>query len=286
MMHLVSVVIPTYNRVSTLQIAIESVLCQTYRNIEIIVVDDKSDDYTLEYLKSITDSRVKFVQLHENKGGAYARNIGVENSTGSLIAFLDSDDYWQSEKLSEQVKCVPNFGDWIIYNKVLCKQNERDFFFQRLPFIPNTHNIFDYLIADKNFIQTSGLLMPRQIALAFPFNEKLRRHQDLDLIIRMVDAGLPLLYCDYPGVYWTFDSANTQRVSSGNNVAPTLYWINQYKRRLPRRSLAELWAVQVAPRLIKKKPLVAIVYLLAGLCLSPRIAVRLVSKLYKIRFAK
>lgn len=98
---LLSVVIPTYNRVDYLREAIESVLAQTYKNYEILVVDDGSTDNTRELVASYA-SRIKYI-YQDNKGPSAARNNGIRNAKGNLIAFLDSDDLWHPDKLAKQV---------------------------------------------------------------------------------------------------------------------------------------------------------------------------------------
>jgi len=97
---MVSVIIPTFNRGYIVAEAIESVLSQTYRDFEIIVVDDGSTDNTREVLEPYRDRIRYFYQ--ENKGVAGARNKGIEESRGAFIAFLDSDDIWLPEKLERQ----------------------------------------------------------------------------------------------------------------------------------------------------------------------------------------
>ena len=99
---LVSVIIPTYNRAWALKKAIESVLAQDYKNFELIVVDDGSTDDT-EALVSEYAKAVKFIQ-QPNLGVSAARNKGISIASGALIAFLDSDDYWEPQKLSAQVE--------------------------------------------------------------------------------------------------------------------------------------------------------------------------------------
>ncbi len=100
----ISVVIPTYNRSSLVQRAIKSVLSQTLNLYEIIVVDDGSSDDTLKVLKNYP---VKV--LHQkNSGVSSARNLGIKNSSGDVIAFLDSDDEWEKEKLEIQIKLHQN----------------------------------------------------------------------------------------------------------------------------------------------------------------------------------
>lgn len=102
-MPLVSVIIPTYNRVATLPRAMDSVLNQTYGNLELIVVDDGSTDGTQEYVRGVSDKRVRYVKGDGNRGPAVARNLGVKLAQGEYIAFQDSDDEWHEDKLEKQV---------------------------------------------------------------------------------------------------------------------------------------------------------------------------------------
>jgi glycosyltransferase involved in cell wall biosynthesis len=100
---LVSVILPTYNRRVTLRRAIDSVLAQTWRNLELIVVDDGSEDGTDDLVRSVRDSRLRVLRQACNEGVATARNRGLAEAKGGLIAFLDSDDEWRPEKLERQV---------------------------------------------------------------------------------------------------------------------------------------------------------------------------------------
>ena len=100
----VSVIIPTYNREKLIIRAIESVLAQTYKDFEIVVVDDGSSDATKTALAPF-DGKIKYI-YQDNAGIALARNRGIKESAGDYIAFLDSDDYWVPEKLAEQVKIL------------------------------------------------------------------------------------------------------------------------------------------------------------------------------------
>ena len=90
----VSVIIPLYNEEKYILECINSVINQTYKNLEIIIVDDKSTDNSLKILEQIKDDRIKTIKLDKNSGVAHARNKGVEVSTGDYICFLDSDDFW------------------------------------------------------------------------------------------------------------------------------------------------------------------------------------------------
>ncbi|MCS7214284.1 MAG: glycosyltransferase [Candidatus Calescibacterium sp.] len=101
---LVSVIIPTYNRAHLVRKSIESVLNQTYRNVEVIVVDDGSNDNTEEVVKSIKDKRVKYIKHERNYGPAHARNTGVNSAEGEFIAILDSDDLYMPQKIEKQIE--------------------------------------------------------------------------------------------------------------------------------------------------------------------------------------
>ena len=97
---MISVIIPVYNREQTIRRAVESVLKQTYKDFEIIVIDDGSTDNTVSQLKGLP------VQLisQENRGVSHARNVGIKASKGEYIALLDSDDEWLPQKLEKQIQ--------------------------------------------------------------------------------------------------------------------------------------------------------------------------------------
>ena len=99
----VSIIIPTFNRRDYITIALDSVLKQTYKDYEIIIIDDGSSDDTKEVLKPYQDNIRYFYQ--DNKGIPTTRNKGIKEAQGDYIAFLDSDDYWLPEKLERQIEC-------------------------------------------------------------------------------------------------------------------------------------------------------------------------------------
>jgi len=99
-MPLVSVVIPTYNHANFIGKALRSILDQTYQNWEAIVIDNQSTDQTHEILKKYKDPRIKYFKINNNGIIAKSRNFGIKIAKGEWVAFLDSDDYWTSDKLS------------------------------------------------------------------------------------------------------------------------------------------------------------------------------------------
>ena len=104
----VSVIIPIHNSSLYLEECINSVVNQTYKNLEIILINDNSTDNSIDIINSFCDKRIKVINLDNNYGVSIARNKGVELSTGDFICFLDSDDYWNLKKIEKQVKFIKN----------------------------------------------------------------------------------------------------------------------------------------------------------------------------------
>jgi glycosyltransferase involved in cell wall biosynthesis len=183
-MPLVSVVIPTRDRLSLLTRALESVHDQTYSNLEVIVVDDGSIDGTPDILAR--DDRVRLIRLDASVGGAAARNRGIAAARGDLIAFLDSDDQWLPEKLSAQVAVFehnPRVG--AVYCRHFDHDDETGVRSQSKGRI-YTGDIMPELLSG-NCPRTVSLFVVRKSALerAGGFDEGLRGFQDTDLWLRL-----------------------------------------------------------------------------------------------------
>jgi len=112
-MPLVSVVVPVYNVEQYLEEALTSVITQSYPHLDIIVVDDESPDQSIELIQQrFDDPRIRIIR-QKNRGLAGARNTGIRRARGEFIAFLDSDDFWQSDKIERHIQVMqanPNYG--------------------------------------------------------------------------------------------------------------------------------------------------------------------------------
>lgn len=106
---LVSIILPTFNRAAFLPDTLDSVFAQTYPHWELIIIDDGSTDNTVELLKSYDDPRVKYI-YQENQGVSGARNTGIAQCAGDMIALLDSDDIWLPKKLEKQLAYMEKHG--------------------------------------------------------------------------------------------------------------------------------------------------------------------------------
>lgn len=181
----ISVIIPAYNSEKTIRETIESVLQQTFSDFELIVIDDGSQDSTLEIISSMQDSRMK-VFSYPNAGGAVSRNRGFSYSSGEFIAFLDSDDLWTPDKLESQLKALQeNPQAAVAYSWMDCIDESGKFFrpgshrtetgdiFAKLFLIPFVESGSNPLIRRQAFIEVGG------------FDESLSASQDYDLYLRL-----------------------------------------------------------------------------------------------------
>jgi len=184
-MRVISVVIPTHNRVELLEKAVKSVLNQTYSDLEIIIVDDASTDDTESRIKRFGSDKITYFRVDESKGGNHARNIGIEKSTGEYIAFLDDDDEWMPTKLQEQMLIFKRdesiglvyTGAEVIYTANNGKYN----------IIPTKKGELSKDILTYNYIGTTSSVMVRKdiINLAGRFDLEMPALQDYDLWIRI-----------------------------------------------------------------------------------------------------
>lgn len=104
--YLVSIVTPAYNASNTIRETADSVISQTFSNWEWLIVDDGSSDNTIEIIQSLIekDRRIKLLKTESNSGAATARNVGIKEAKGNFIAYIDSDDLWEKDKLEKQIK--------------------------------------------------------------------------------------------------------------------------------------------------------------------------------------
>jgi len=126
---LVSVIIPTYNSAQYLLRALSSVANQNYQNWEAIIVDNHSLDNTEDIVKSFNDDRIKLLKIHNHGIIAASRNLAIKSAAGDWLAFLDADDAWEPEKLSEVARCFS--GSDLIFHDMLIDYEQKRSLFQK-----------------------------------------------------------------------------------------------------------------------------------------------------------
>lgn len=181
MSDLISVIIPTFNRADLIGKSISSVLNQTYKNFELIIVDDGSTDNTFSVVKGFEDQRIKYIK-QENSGACCARNNGINHSNGKYIAFHDSDDIWHDDKLQSQLDCILRVNADV----VCCRMNRyfEDGFVRKEPYSIET----GFLSKDMSplGISTQTIFGKAEVFKTLLFDECMPRLQDFEIMLRIL----------------------------------------------------------------------------------------------------
>lgn len=259
---LISVVIPTYNRAGVIPTTIQSVLAQTYRNLEIIVVDDASADRTQEVVSGFSDRRIRYICHEQNRGGSVARNTGVTAAKGSFIAFLDSDDAWLPSKLEVQLAAIlgcPEPQNTVIYSPLKSlagvpadlKDELRGIYWaERVPQRGKAEiePVADYLFCEEGVIQTSTLLLHSDLARRTRFDESLKKHQDYGLCLQLEANGAKFIFVEETLAIWNHDP-QLDHIGAGRNHRASITFLEKYRHYFSTRA-ASMFAIQVIFRAI------------------------------------
>lgn len=232
---LVSVIMPSYNASQFIAESINSVLLQTYSNWELLVVDDCSKDHSVEVVQKFIDidGRVRLFPLERNVGAAAARNIAIEHAKGQYIAFLDSDDVWNEDKLKKQLAFMKQnsyaftFSDYYVMEEdgkktgnmitvpasltyhqylrntiigcltvIIDRKQIGDF---RMPLIKSSHDMALWLLIMKRGFKAYGLkevLAGYRLVSTSNTAKKWKAAKDVWKVYRKIE-GLSVLYATY-----------------------------------------------------------------------------------------
>ena len=178
---IVSIVIPMYNNGNSILRAVRSVQGQTFRELEVLVVDDGSDDDGLEQVKALNDERVRLFRLpHRNAN--VARNYGIRHSRGKYIAMLDADDEWTDRHLECSLQVLQAAGADGVYGSLILRGESDQLVTTRA--IRDGETTIDFLLANGYAAQTSTLVMTAASAADVGWDETLQRHQDYNFVVR------------------------------------------------------------------------------------------------------
>lgn len=235
---LVSAIIPTYNRARLVCEAIESVLCQTYSHIEIIVVDDGSTDNTPDELKHF-GNRIRII-TQRNAGPSSARNRGIAASHGELIAFLDSDDLWLPTKLERQVQLLQRSGEAVpccLCNIMMHWTGKKVSSFE----ISRMRPVLEEglwlnpaeVLATRFLLFNQGAVIRRSTLDAIGgYDPRLRLLEDYELALRLALVG-PWTFIREPLVVWRETAGSCYQGSRGDDTH-----VQQLLEQILERSLA------------------------------------------------
>ena len=184
---LVTVIIPTYNRWPSVCDAIDSVLSQTYKNIECLVVDDASQDDTKEQLISKYANSIIVVSNSENKGQSFGRNHGVKKAKGDYLCFLDSDDIFTEDAIQSRMSLYDNDLCFQGVSFGLCVSEEKgdtnNYLLQKKA--NESLSISEY-IDNKGWIRNNSYIIPSQVMKRVGlYNDLLFNKEEIELFLRL-----------------------------------------------------------------------------------------------------
>jgi glycosyltransferase involved in cell wall biosynthesis len=222
-----------------------------------VVIDGtkESNHDTIQALAAIADPRLTAVSLPSPVGGAEARNVGMRMCRADFIAWLDDDDEWLPNKLSQQLEIVRKSAKRfpVVTSRVLARRPHGDEVWPTR-MMKADESMSEYLLCreasirhGEGFIQTSTLLVPRSLMLKLPFRSGLPRHQDWDWLIRAsVHPGVEFHWVWEPLVVYHIDG-DRPSVSGGRSLAASVDWVNGNSLVTP-KARAYFYATQVAAR--------------------------------------
>lgn len=206
---MISVVIPLYNKESSIQKTIESVLVQTYKDFELIIVDDGSTDNSVNIVECISvNNQLKLIRK-SNGGVSSARNEGINNASGDYIAFLDGDDLWEPTYLEEMYKLILDYPDAGIYGLGIGKKVGKAINTNFTKLSNGFRGVVDNIWDDDLMLcwTSSSSCCSRQKLGNIRFNENLTHGEDLDVWLQLMHKG-PAVFYNKTLAYYVQDAEN------------------------------------------------------------------------------
>ena len=249
----ISVVIPVFNGSSVIRRCLESVINQSFSPLEIIVVNDASEDgdqleQVMEQIKEVSPISIRYVRNCERGNGAIARNIGIDMAIGNFIGFLDADDEWDPEKLKKIRPFLTQEKPQLLYSPV---KIVKDGSIQEIKPVRGKHTserVGDYLFLAAGQIQTSTIVCSSRFAKTVKFDQRFIRHQDYDFVLRAERFGVEFVYVDMPLVrYNTTEGYHSPRTEPAEYSA---WWVWSMKDYLSRDAYVGFEMINITGRYI------------------------------------
>ena len=226
---MVSVVIPAFNRANVIKRSVNSVLSQTFKDLEVIVVDDCSDDGLEDVVKSIDDQRVRYIRLPARSGACVARNKGAEEAKGEYIAFQDSDDEWLKQKLEMQMDALETNGADICFCRLRRHYIGNDPKVILWPESISAESCFmDHeTLRRKSYVSTQTIIAKRYVFDEIVFDPAVKKSQDYDLMIRASEK-FSVYYVAEPLVEQYLQPDSISLSGYGRFVESRQYFLEKY----------------------------------------------------------
>jgi len=240
----VAVIIPAYNREKTIKYCLDSVINQTYKNLEIIVVDNGSSDSTADIVKQYSDERIKIIKLDKNSGAQHARNVGIKSATSEWITLLDSDDEWLLDKIEKQLKILEE-NNWnkhlVIHSDAILKDvvnnTVSDF---NIPFVDGD-NVYPLLLEHSSpFFQ--AIFTSKQAFEEIGYlDEDVPSYQEWDTSIRLAKICKFIQMKEATFIYYLHDGETISK-SNERDIQGYGYIINKHRKDIIKYCSKEVWS--------------------------------------------
>jgi teichuronic acid biosynthesis glycosyltransferase TuaG len=217
----ISIVIPTYNHANFLRIALDSVQAQTFDNWEVIVVNNFSEDETVNIVESYDDPRIRLVDFANHGVIAASRNHGLSHTQAPFVAFLDSDDFWYPTKLTRCMEKLAKGYDLVCHAEVWAGPGERRRIVQ---YGPESRGTYEGLLLDGNCISTSAVVVSREWLErvgGFSVQPEFVTAEDYELWLKLACNGAKIGFVDEVLGQYLIHEGNQSRVALRNMQAVT-----------------------------------------------------------------
>jgi len=203
---LVSIILPVYNAERYIAFSIESVINQTYRNLEILIVDDASNDRSIELVQGFKDSRIKIVKNEQNSGISASLNKGLSLAIGKYIARMDADDICLPNRIETQVKFLLANPDVAVIDSVMQLMDTDNKLMSRVNSTKISEKAIRRTLPFDNCLGHSSVMLPREIYTRYRYRKVV--HEDYDLWLRILNDGNRICKINEPLLHYRVHDAS------------------------------------------------------------------------------
>lgn len=230
-----SVIIPCFNRAEKARVAVRSVLEQSWRDYEVIVVDDGSSDNLQAALADFDDPRIRYV-WRPNGGAGPARNTGLAEARGAYVSLLDSDDRFLPGHLQQTFEAIQGHpGANVFFSQVFVDRGVGRTFLKPPRGPGSSEDIPTYLMCDRGFIPVSSTTIETELARKVGFTVVRGTDEDLDFMLRLSRSGGRFVMMDAPTA-WIDDRPAEGRVSGARRAEQCLGWLASIRSTVGERA--------------------------------------------------
>ena len=226
----VDVILPNYNKDKFLKESVNSVVAQTYKNWKLFLIDDNSQDNSKKIIDNYKNHNISVIYLSKNKGVAFCRNLGIRLSHSKYIAFIDSDDYWNQNKLKEQILFMEKFNygfTYTNYTPFIIKNNEK--IFKNQIIAPASFNYEQFI--NNTSIGMSSMIIRRSIIGTTRFR-KVKICEDYFFKCEILKKNNVAIKLNQNTMFYRISKNSLQ-----SNKLRNLYWVWRINKNYNRLSL-------------------------------------------------